>query len=85
MEFLKKNHASSRNLQFATPDTFGLQAAFDPAMPAAVPFSVLIAPNGDVLFQQLGELDFSKLRRAILANLPDDNEHSGLQAYWSAQ
>jgi len=85
IEFLKKNHASSRNLQFATPDTFGLQAAFDPAMPAAVPFSLLIAPNGDVLFQQLGELDFSKLRRAILANLPDDNEHSGLQAHWSAQ
>jgi thiol-disulfide isomerase/thioredoxin len=85
MEFLKKNHASSRNLQFATPDTFGLQAAFDPAMPAAVPFSVLIAPNGDVLFQQLGELDFLKLRRAILANLPDDKDHPGMQAYWSAQ
>jgi len=83
MEFLKKNHASSRNLQFATPDTFGLQAAFDPAMPAAVPFSVLIAPNGDVLFQQLGELDFLKLRRAILANLPDDTDHPGLQAHWS--
>jgi len=54
-------------------------------MPAAVPFSVLIAPNGDVLFQQLGELDFSKLRRAILANLPDDKDHPGMQAYWSAQ
>ena len=85
IEFLKKNHASSRNLQFATPDTFGLQAAFDPAMPAAVPFSVLIAANGDVLFQQLGELDFVKLRRAILANLPDEKAHPGMQAYWSGQ
>ena len=60
-------------------------AAFDPAMPAAVPFTVLIAANGDVLFQQLGELDFMKLRRAILANLPDDKEHPGMQAHWSAQ
>ena len=85
IEFLKKNHASSRNLQFATPDTFDLQAAFDPAMPAAVPFSVLIAANGDVLFQQLGELDFMKLRRAILANLPDDKQYPGMQAHWSAQ
>jgi thiol-disulfide isomerase/thioredoxin len=84
-EFLKKNHATGRNLQFATPDTFGLQAAFDPAMPAAVPFTVLIAPNGDVLFQQLGELDFLKLRRAILANLPDDKDHPGLQAYWARE
>ena len=84
IEFLQKYHASGLNLQFATPDTFGLQAAFDPAMPAAVPFTVLIAPNGDVLFQQLGELDFLKLRRAILANLPDDAEHPGQQAHWSA-
>jgi thiol-disulfide isomerase/thioredoxin len=83
IEFLQKYHSSSTNYQFATPDTFDLQAAFDPAMPAAVPFTVLIAPNGDVLFQQLGELDFLKLRRAILANLPDDPEHPGQQAYWS--
>ncbi len=84
VEFLQKYHSSSKNYQFATPDTFDLQAAFDPAMPAAVPFTVLIAPNGDVLFQQLGELDFVKLRRAILANLPDDPQHPGQQAYWSS-
>jgi thiol-disulfide isomerase/thioredoxin len=83
IEFLQKYHSSSTNYQFATPDTFDLQAAFDPAMPAAVPFTVLIAPNGDVLFQQLGELDFLKLRRAILANLPDDPQHPGQQAHWS--
>ena len=83
IEFLQKYHSSGTNYQFATPDTFDLQAAFDPAMPAAVPFTVLIAPNGDVLFQQLGELDFLKLRRAILANLPDDAQHPGQQAYWS--
>jgi len=82
IEFLQKYHSSSTNYQFATPDTFDLQAAFDPAMPAAVPFTVLIAPNGDVLFQQLGELDFLKLRRAILANLPDDAQHPGQQAHW---
>jgi thiol-disulfide isomerase/thioredoxin len=83
MEFLQKNHASGSNLQFATPDTFGLQAAFDPLMPAAVPFTVLIAPNGDIVFQELGEVNILKLRRAILANLPDDPTHPGHQAYWS--
>jgi thiol-disulfide isomerase/thioredoxin len=83
MAFLQKNHASGSNLQFATPDTFGLQAAFDPLMPAAVPFTVLIAPNGDIVYQELGELNILKLRRAILANLPDDSTHPGQQAYWS--
>jgi thiol-disulfide isomerase/thioredoxin len=81
--FLQKQHASGVNLQFGTPDTFGLQAAFDPLMPAAVPFTVLIAPNGDILYQELGELNILELRRAILANLPDDATHPGQQAYWS--
>jgi thiol-disulfide isomerase/thioredoxin len=81
--FLQRNHASGPNLQFALPDTFTLQAAFDPLMPAAVPFTVLIAPNGDIVYQELGELNILKLRRAILANLPDDTQHPGQQAYWS--
>ena len=83
LEFLRTHHSSHRNLQFATADVYGLQAAFDPKMPAPVPFTLLLAPNGDVLYQELGELDTPKLRRAILANLPDDPEYPGLQAYWS--
>jgi thiol-disulfide isomerase/thioredoxin len=81
--FLQKHHASSTNLQFGTPDTFDLQAAFDPLMPAAVPFTVLITPGGDIVYQELGELNILSLRRAILANLPDDAAHAGQQAYWS--
>jgi peroxiredoxin len=84
LEFLKTHKASHRNLQFATSDVYTLQAAFDPKLPAPVPFTLLLAPNGDVLYQELGELDVTKLRRAILANLPDDAEFPGLQAYWSA-
>ena len=83
LAFLQQRQASGTNLQFATSDTSGLQAAFDPLMPAAVPFTLLIAPNGDVLHQQLGETDILKLRRAILASLPDD-KYPGLQAYWSS-
>jgi thiol-disulfide isomerase/thioredoxin len=83
LEFLKKKQASNRNLLFATPDTYGLQAAFDPLMPAAVPFTLVIAPSGDVVYQELGSLDILKLRRAILANVPDDSAHPGAQAYWA--
>jgi thiol-disulfide isomerase/thioredoxin len=82
LAFLQQRQAPGPNLQFATSDISALQAAFDPLMPAAVPFTLLIAPNGDVLHQQLGETDILKLRRAILAGLPDD-KYPGLQAYWS--
>lgn len=82
--FLQEQYAASRNLMFNSDDTSSLQDAFDPAVPAAVPFTLLIAENGDVVHQQLGEADFPILRRAILANLPDDPKYPGLQAYWAA-
>jgi thiol-disulfide isomerase/thioredoxin len=85
MKFLEKMHASTTNLLFGTTDTYALQAAFDPNMGAAVPFTVLIAPNGDVVFQQQGDLDMMELRRAILANLPDEPGHEGSQKYWATK
>jgi thiol-disulfide isomerase/thioredoxin len=83
IDFLRRHHASHRNLQFATPDVYGLQAAFDPKMPASLPFTLLLAPNGDVLYQELGASDIPRLRRAILANLPDDPTVAGQRTYWS--
>jgi len=82
LEFLRTHKATHRNLLFATADVYGLQAAFDPKMPAPVPFTILLAPNGDVMYQELGELDVNKLRRAILANLPEDPQFPGHNAYW---
>ena len=83
MEFLKTHRATHDNRLFATSDIYALQEAFDPRMPAAVPFTLLLAPNGDVVHQQLGELEVLKLRRAILANLPEDPQFPGHRAYWS--
>jgi peroxiredoxin len=83
LNFLREYHASSSNHQFATGDTDALQAAFDPLTPAALPFTVLLAPDGEVLHQQLGEADIPALRRAILAHLPDDPRYPGMRAYWS--
>jgi peroxiredoxin len=82
--FLQSHHASHPNRLFATSDVYGLQAAFDPKMPAPVPFTLLLAPNGDVVYQELGELTVRNLRRAVLANLPDDETYPGLRAYWSS-
>lgn len=83
--FLKRQRASSRNLLFAKPQTYEMQAAFDPEMPAAVPFTLVIASNGDVIYQELGSLDTLKMRRAVLANLPDDPANPGVQAYWAME
>src|SRR5208283_2440072 len=83
MRILEKMHATSRNLLFASDDTAALQAAFDPSWESAVPYTVLIAPNGKVLYQKQGSVDILELRRTILANLPSD--YVGFNKYWSGQ
>jgi peroxiredoxin len=79
---LDKMHATSRNLLFASEDTAAMQAAFDPSWQSAVPYTVLIAPGGKVLYQKQGEVDILELRRTILANLPA--EYDGFNKYWVA-
>jgi peroxiredoxin len=83
LRFLEKMHATSRNLLFASNDTAALQAAFDPKWESAVPYTVLISPNGKVLYQQQGSVDMLALRRTILANVLSD--YDGFNKYWSEQ
>jgi thiol-disulfide isomerase/thioredoxin len=81
LKALEKQHASSRNLQFASDDTYAMQAAFDAKWEAGVPFTMVLAPGGKVLYQKQGELDILELRRVVLANLPDP-DYIGHRAYW---
>ncbi len=81
MKMLEKQHASGRNLLFGSTDTYALQAAFDPAWQSAVPYTVLIAPNGKIVYENRGDIDFLELRRNILANMAGD--YAGFQKYWT--
>ncbi|MGB9432237.1 MAG: redoxin domain-containing protein [Candidatus Acidiferrum sp.] len=80
LKMLEKKHATSRNLLFASEDTAGLQKAFDPTWESAVPYTVLIDPDGKILYKRIGSIDMLELRRTILANLPSD--YSGFNKYW---
>ncbi len=82
IKMLTKQHASGRNLLFGSDDTYAMQEAFDPKWDSGVPYTALISPDGKVLYQELGELNILKLRRAILANLPDP-DYIGHRAYWA--
>ena len=81
LEQLEKQHATTRNLIFGSPQIYDLMAAFDPSWKGAVPYTVLLGPQGEVLYQHQAPVDVLELRRLIIANLPDDN-YSGHQAYW---
>jgi peroxiredoxin len=82
MKTLEAQHASNRNLEFATEDTYGLQAAFDPHWEAGVPYTMVIAPGGKILYQKQGEVDILEVRRVILANLENET-YVGHPGYWA--
>jgi hypothetical protein len=84
MKMLERQHASGRNLLFGSTDTYALQAAFDPAWDSGVPYTMLLSPEGKVLYQKSGELDILALRRIIQANLPDP-DYIGHRAYWASK
>ncbi|MGB7436957.1 MAG: TlpA disulfide reductase family protein, partial [Candidatus Acidiferrum sp.] len=80
LRMLQKQHATSRNLLFASDDTAAMQKAFDPTWESAVPYTVLIDADGKVLYKRIGSVDILELRRTILANLPSD--YIGFNKYW---
>jgi len=83
LKMLQKFHATTRNLLFASDDTAAMQKAFDAEWDSAVPYTVLIAPDGKILYKQVGSIDVLELRRKILASLPSD--YIGFNKYWAGQ
>jgi peroxiredoxin len=69
LAFLRKNHASTRNLIFGGTDKYKLAEALDPEWSGALPHTLLIGPKGEVLYRETGELNFLELRRKIVSAL----------------
>lgn len=69
LKFLQKHAASTRNLIFASPDKYPLIEALDPEWSGALPHTLLVGPDGKVLYRVTGELDFLALRRKIIPAL----------------
>jgi peroxiredoxin len=83
LKALNSEHATNTNLIMGSTDIYANLAAFDPAWNAAVPYTLLIRPDGEVVYKSQGSVDVTKLRRLIIANLADD-DYIGHQAYWRA-
>jgi peroxiredoxin len=66
LAFLKQRQASNRNLIFASAEREKLIDAFDPRWQGEVPYTVLLAPDGKVVYQETGSIDPLALKRAIV-------------------
>jgi peroxiredoxin len=66
LKFLEKSHSSLTNYHFASGNTYDLIEAIDPDWNGAIPYTIMVAPGGDVVYKQQAEVDFLELRRAIV-------------------
>ena len=66
LEFLKKKQASCRNLVFGSSERDKLIDAFDPDWQGVVPYTVLINPEGKIIYKETGSIDPLALKRAIV-------------------
>jgi peroxiredoxin len=69
LKILKENHVSATNriLNFDDRDKFA--EALDQEWPGPVPYTLLIAPGGKIVYRKTGEIDPLALKRAIVAYL----------------
>lgn len=67
--FLKKHHASTRNVLFGETDKYKMVEALDPEWNGALPHTLLVGPDGKVLYRRTGPVDLLELRRNIVPAL----------------
>ncbi|HET7535983.1 MAG TPA: redoxin domain-containing protein [Candidatus Didemnitutus sp.] len=78
LKFLQEHHASTKNLIFGSKDKYAMIEALDPEWGGAVPYTLLLGPDGKVLYRETGSLDFLALRRAIVPALDAITPWGGL-------
>jgi peroxiredoxin len=69
LSLLKKEHASCTNYLWAPGDAYDLVETVDPKWEGPLPYTLLIAPGGKVLYRKQGEIDPLELRKAIVEHL----------------
>ena len=68
-DFLTQRHASMKNYIFASADRDSMVKAFDPTWRGMAPFTLIVDEKGNVIYKEVGSIDFLAMRRAIVPAL----------------
>lgn len=66
LRFLKEKQSGVANYQFSGDDIYGLIEMVDKNWNGALPYSLLIAPGGELLWSHQGAVDFNDLKKVIV-------------------
>ncbi|OAV43172.1 redoxin domain-containing protein [Lewinella sp. 4G2] len=68
LKFLEQSHSSVANYHYVGDDVYDLIEAIDPDWNGAIPYTIMVAPGGEVVYRHQAEVDFLELRRAIVGH-----------------
>ena len=66
---LEQNHVSSTNYIAEVASKDKLADLLDKQWPGPIPYTILIAPGGNVVYRAVNQIDPLKVRRAIVDHL----------------
>jgi peroxiredoxin len=66
---LREQHVSSTNYMFTSPDRDKLAEALDKQWPGPVPYTILVAPGGKILYRKHDAIEPLTLKKAIVEQL----------------
>lgn len=66
LEFLEKMEAANKNYIFSGDNTYDLIEAVDKDWQGGIPYTVLVAPGGDIVYKTMGTIDPLNLKKQIV-------------------
>ena len=75
LDFLQKSYASTKNYHFNSDDKYGLIELVDKEWPGSLPYTLIVAPGGEVLYKKLGVIEPPEVRKIIVEYLGRYWEH----------
>lgn len=81
LAYLRSQYATTPNRQLSI-DVTAAQAAMGLKWNPAQPFTVVIGPDGNVVYQKEGRVDIFAMRRYVLASIPDAPGWPGVHEYY---
>ena len=69
LRVLEENHVAAANYILKTGDHDAFAEALDKEWPGPVPYTLVVAPGGKVVYRKVGAIDPLEVKRAIVSHL----------------
>ena len=68
LKFLEKKQASNSNYLYSLEDKYTLIEAIDPKWKGALPYTILVEPEGKIVYAKQGIIDPLEMKKRIVEN-----------------